>query len=145
MGSQRLTRPAAVARFAQPPAGSAPRRANDLHAPYGQAATAALRALHLQAKLAGKLVIGENIAQTAQFAQTGNAQAALISLTIASSPLYVQSGSFVRVPAVYPPIRQCGVVLRSSSQQGLGADFMKWLTSAPVQQKLPDVGLEPAQ
>ena len=119
--------------------------ANDLHAPYGQAATAALRALHLDGRLADKLVVGESIAQTAQFAQTGNAQAALISLTIASSPLYTQSGSFVRIPAVYPPIRQCGVVLRSSPEQALGADFLKWLTSAPVQHKLSEMGLESAQ
>ena len=119
--------------------------ANDLHAPYGQAATAALRALHLDGKLAGKLVVGENIAQTAQFAQTGNAQAALISLTIASSPLYRQTGSFVRFPDVYPTIRQCGVVLRSSSQGALAADFLRWLISSPVQSKLPAMGLEPPQ
>ncbi len=77
--------------------------ANDLHAPYGQAATAALRALKLHDQLAPKLVVGENIMQTAQFADTGNAQAALISLTIASSPHFRETGTFLRLPSSTRP------------------------------------------
>ncbi len=118
--------------------------ANDQHAPYGQAATAAIHALHLEDKLAGKLVTGENISQTAEFAQTGNAQAAFISLTIASSSQYRDSGTFVRLPAVYPPIQQCGVVLRRSANVPAAEAFLHWLTSPDTQAKLPAFGLEPA-
>lgn len=118
--------------------------ANDRHAPYGQAATAALRALHLEDQLAPRLVIGENIMQTAQFADTGNAQAALISLTIASSPHFLQDGTFVRLPVVYPPIRQCGVALRNSPKHGAAEAFLRWLTTARVQSQLPRFGLDPA-
>ncbi len=119
--------------------------ANDLHAPYGQAATAAIHALHLEQALTGKLVIGENIAQTGQFALTGNAQAAFLSLTLATSPQYRSLGTFISIPAVYPPIRQCGVVLRSSTQASAATAFLHWLTSAPIQKELPAFGLDPAK
>ena len=118
--------------------------ANDLHAPYGQAATAAIRALKLQDQLQGKLVVGENIMQTAQFAETGNAQAAFISLTIASSPQFREAGNFVRLPAVYPEIRQCGVVLRNSTHRDAAEGFLHWLTSPATQEKLPVFGLDRA-
>src|SRR6185437_16587397 len=51
--------------------------ANPAHAPYGLAAQQALQHLGLYAQLRPKLAIAENIAQTAQFAESGNAQAAL--------------------------------------------------------------------
>ena len=119
--------------------------ANDLHAPYGQAATAAIRSLHLQSQIASKLVIGENVMQTAQFAETGNAEAAFISLTIASSPHFVQTGTFVRVPAGYPPIRQCAVALAHGPNHAAADQFLRWIASAPIQSELPQYGLDPAR
>lgn len=119
--------------------------ANDLHAPYGEAATAAIRALHLQDALAGKLVRGENIAQTAQFALTGNADAAFVSLTLAISPAYRDAGSFILVPAVYPSLRQCGVVLSKASGRAAAEAFLHWLVSPNIQSRLRPFGLEPAQ
>jgi molybdate transport system substrate-binding protein len=87
--------------------------------------------------------MAENIGQTAQFAESGNAQVGLISLTIASSPHYKGLGSFVRLPvASYPAIRQCGVVLKSSKNQAAAEAFLKWLTSADVQAELPSYGLD---
>ena len=58
--------------------------ANELHAPYGRAAAAALRKMKMYDKVSPHLVVGENIAQTAQFVESGNAQLGLISLTAAS-------------------------------------------------------------
>ena len=117
--------------------------ANPLHAPYGLAATKALESLHLTEATKDKLVVAENIGQTAQFAESGNAQVGLISLTIASSPHYKELGSFVRLPVTsYPAIRQCGVVLKSSKNQTAAADFLKWLTSPDVQLDLPKFGLD---
>ena len=119
--------------------------ANSLHAPYGLAATQALGNLGLTSKVASKLVVAENIAQTAQFAESGNAQAGLISLTIASSPHFRDLGSFVRLPTEsYSQIRQCGVILKSSRNQATAHDFLRWLTSSAVQQNLPKFGLDPA-
>lgn len=119
--------------------------ANDFHAPYGQAATAELRALNLQQTLHPKLVTGENIMQTAQFADTGNAQAAFISLTIASSPHFRETGTFMELPRRYPPIRQCGVALRAAANPGVAQQFLRWLTSSETQARLPQFGLEPAR
>lgn len=119
--------------------------ANSLHAPYGFAATRALESLGLTAATAGKLVVAENIAQTAQFAESGNAQVGLISLTIASSPHFRDFGSFVRLPLhSYPEIRQCAVILKASKNQATAHDFLKWLTSAATQKGFPKFGLDPA-
>lgn len=119
--------------------------ANPLHAPYGLAATKAIASLHLTDKLASKLVVAENIAQTAQFAESGNAQVGLISLTIASSPHYRAHGSFVRFPVgSYPEIRQSAVILKTSKQQAAAEDFLRWLTSKEVQESFPKYGLDPA-
>jgi molybdate transport system substrate-binding protein len=120
--------------------------ANQLHAPYGLAAVRALESLHLTRAVASKLVVAENIGQTAQFAESGNVQVGLISLTIASSAHDRELGSFVRFPAgSYPPIRQCGVVLKASKNQAVAENFLTWLTSADTQAKLPGFGLEPAR
>jgi molybdate transport system substrate-binding protein len=120
--------------------------ANPLHAPYGMAATQALESLHLTAATKNKLVIAENIGQTAQFAESGNAQVGIISLTIASSPHYQELGSFVRFPpSSYGVIRQCGVVLKASKNQAAAEAFLKWLTSAAVQESLPKFGLDAAE
>jgi molybdate transport system substrate-binding protein len=119
--------------------------ANDAHAPYGLAATQALRSLGLTDQVKSKLVIGENIAQTAQLAESGNAQAGLISLTLASSAHYRELGSFVAIPAnAYQPLHQGAVVLQSSPQKQFAHDFLRWLTSPVVQASLHSYGLEPA-
>jgi molybdate transport system substrate-binding protein len=120
--------------------------ANDGHAPYGAAATAALRSLGFTQAVSPKLVVAENIAQTAQFAESGNAQAALISLTLASSPQLRATGTFIRfATATYPPIRQCAVILKSSPNIPAAEAFLHWLTSPAVQAQLPSLGLDPVQ
>ena len=58
--------------------------ADEFHAPYGRAAYAAIDALKLRDKLKPKIVTAENVAQAAQFAESGNAQVAFISLTLAN-------------------------------------------------------------
>ena len=120
--------------------------ANPAHAPYGLAAQQALQHLGLYAQLQPKLAVAENIAQTAQFAESGNAQAGLISLTIASSEHFRSIGSFIRFPTdAYPPIQQAGVILKSSHQQKVAQDFLNWLTSPAIQQQLKSFGLDPAK
>jgi molybdate transport system substrate-binding protein len=120
--------------------------ANPAHAPYGLAAQQALQHLGLYDQLQPKLAVAENIAQTAQFAESGNAQAGLISLTIASSEHFRQIGSFVPIPPdAYATIQQSGVVLKSSKQQQLARDFLNWLTSPATQAQLKSFGLDPAK
>jgi molybdate transport system substrate-binding protein len=119
--------------------------ANSLQAPYGFAAEKALGKLNLTAQVASKFVVAEDIEQTAQFAESGNAEVALISLTIASSPHFRDLGTFARFPAQsYPEIRQCAVILKSSKNKDEAQKFLTWLTSSSVQQSLTKFGLDPA-
>ncbi len=120
--------------------------ANELHAPYGFAAATALRKLKLYDKLAPKLVVGENIAQTAQFVESGNAQLGLISMTTASTPHFKEIGTYVLVPtSQYAEIRQCAVILAKSGKKAEAHIFLNWLLSPAVQGDLPKLGLSPVQ
>lgn len=89
--------------------------ANPEHAPYGRAAEQALRASGLWDQVRAKLVLGENISQTLQFARTGNADIGIIALSLAVAPLVEPTGRYGLIPAsLHDPIRQAaGVVARS--------------------------------
>jgi molybdate transport system substrate-binding protein len=118
--------------------------ANPDHAPYGRAAVEALTWIKLYEPLKPKLVIAENIAQTAQFVESGNAQLGLISLTAASTEQFKQEGSFVRIPEVtYTALRQCAVVMKKSAHRSDAHAFLDWLRSPPIQRNLGRYGLEP--
>ena len=119
--------------------------ADEAHAPYGRAAVSALQKLGLYDGLRSRLLIGENVAQTGQYAATGNAQAALISLTLAHSQQYASNGSYVLVPDVYPEIRQCAVVLKRPGHTQEAHQFLDWILSSEVQSKLADMGLKAVQ
>jgi molybdate transport system substrate-binding protein len=115
--------------------------ANELNAPYGRAAVAALTKLKLYDQLKPKFVIGENIAQAGQFVESGNADLGLISLSMAMSEHFKQLGTYVLVPDVYPDIRQCGVVLAKSEHRTEAHAFFDWLRSSTIQSELPKLGL----
>ena len=118
--------------------------ANPEHAPYGRAAQAALQHLDLLNTVHAKLVIAENIAQTAQYADSGNAQVGFISLTSALTPRLKGDGHFVRVPAdAYPPILQGAIVVRSSAGAAAAHRFLEFLQRPETQQTLAAEGLEP--
>ena len=85
--------------------------ANPQHAPYGRAAAAALKHYGLYEKVDDRLVLGENVAQAAQFVESGNAQAGFVALAHALAPAMQGKGRYWIVPAeAYPPLDQ-GVVL----------------------------------
>ncbi|GGA57317.1 molybdate ABC transporter substrate-binding protein [Edaphobacter acidisoli] len=120
--------------------------ANEFHAPYGRAAVAALHWLKLYDKVEPHLVVAENIAQTAQFVETGNAQLGLISLTVAATPHFREVGTYVLVPTyAYPEIRQCAVVMTKSPHKDEAHAFLHWLLTPAVQDRLKDLGLAPVQ
>jgi molybdate transport system substrate-binding protein len=120
--------------------------ANELHAPYGRAAADALRKMKLYDKVAPHLVVGENIAQTAQFVESGNAQLGLISLTAASTEHFKEIGAYVLVPfSQYPEIRQCAVIMKNSDRKAEAHAFLDWLLSPDVQQNWPKLGLSPVR
>jgi molybdate transport system substrate-binding protein len=118
--------------------------ANDLRAPYGQAAVAALKRLKMYDKVKPRLVVAENIAQAAQFVESGNAQLGFISLTAASTPRFKSEGTFVRVPrSSYAPIVQCAVIMKNSDRKAEAHAFLEWLLKPEVQSSLEPMGLEP--
>ena len=99
--------------------------ANPQTAPYGRAAMAALDAMGLSADVKSKLVTAENIAQAAQFAESGNADAGLISKNSAVSEPLAHEGTFVEVPGkLYPPIEQGAVVTANAADKKLAHSFI---------------------
>ena len=102
--------------------------ANPQHAPYGAAAVAAMRHAAVYDKVKGKLVLGENISQTAQFVQSGNADVGLLALSLALAPAMKDAGRYVEIPASdYPPLIQAAVILKSSHDKELAKQFLKFL------------------
>ena len=90
--------------------------ANPEHAPYGRAAEQALRHAGLWDALQGKLVLGENIAQAAQFATSGNAQGGMVAYSLALAPGVAERGEFVLIPASWhQPLRQRMVLLKGAN------------------------------
>ncbi|MEX0853134.1 MAG: molybdate ABC transporter substrate-binding protein [Bauldia sp.] len=89
--------------------------ANPEHAPYGRRAEEALRHAGLWAAIEGKLVLGENVAQAAQFATSGGAQGGIIAYSLALSPAVSSSGSYALIPdAWHQPLRQRMVLLKGA-------------------------------
>lgn len=120
--------------------------ANDLHAPYGQAAVAALRRLKMYDTVKPHLVVAENISQAAQFVESGNAQLGLISLTAATTPTFQAEGTLVRLPtSSYAPIVQCAVVMKNSDRRAEAHAFLDWLLKPEMQAELSKMGLEPVR
>jgi len=120
--------------------------ANPERAPYGRAAVAALTSLKLYDALKPRIVTAENIAQAAQFVDSGNADAGLISLTSAMTPQLSSSGTYFVIPRdLYPPIEQGAVVVRASSQRVAAHKMLDFLLSPPVQAQLARSGLTPVK
>ena len=123
------------------PAVSKVAMANPHYAPYGRAAEAALKHLGLYEKIFSKLVIGENIAQTAQFVESGNAQAGFLALSTAMSPAMRGKGKYWVVPAeAYPPLDQAVVVLSRSKEKPAAQQFIQYLQKPESIQLLKSYG-----
>ena len=72
--------------------------ANWDHAPYGKASKEALEAYGVFQKVKDKLVIGENIAQTASYIRSGAADLGFIALSLAKAPELEMVGRCWLVP-----------------------------------------------
>jgi molybdate transport system substrate-binding protein len=99
-------------------------------APYGLAAKETLQTMNLWDKVQSKLVAGENITQTYQFAATGNAELAFIALSQITKDGKETEGSWWIVPAnMYSPIRQSAVQLSAARDKAAAQAFMEFLKS----------------
>lgn len=105
--------------------------ANPQHAPYGQRAEQALRAAGLWDKVKDRLILGENIAQTAQFVHTGNAEVGLIALSLALSKVLTSKGSYALIPdTLHEPLEQGFIVTRRAAGNPLARKFADFFDSA---------------
>ena len=91
--------------------------ANPQHAPYGRAARAVLERAGLWAALQGKLVLGENVAQAAQFALSGSTQGGIVAWSLCKAPELARHGVAALLPENWhPPLRQRMALTRHAGE-----------------------------
>jgi molybdate transport system substrate-binding protein len=113
--------------------------ANPAHAPYGQRAEEALRHAGLWDAIRPRLVLGENVSQTAQFATSGSAQGGVIALSLALAPPVAALGRFELIPEDWHrPLRQRMVLLPGAPTAV--RDFYDYLSTPPAQAILQRFG-----
>ncbi|MGR9044641.1 MAG: molybdate ABC transporter substrate-binding protein [Gammaproteobacteria bacterium] len=100
-------------------------------APYGAAAQEVMEQQGVWPDLQGKLVLGENIAQTFQFVATGNAELGFIALSQVMMNGKVMTGSYwIIPPEMHAPIRQNAVILTAAKDNEAAKALMEYLKSA---------------
>lgn len=115
--------------------------ANPQHAPYGRAAVAALQHAGVYDRVADRLVLGENVAQAAQFVESGNAQAGFVALAHALAPGMGSKGKYWEVPAeFYPALAQGAVVLSHSQHKKEAAQLLEYLKTKEAAEVLRKYG-----
>jgi molybdate transport system substrate-binding protein len=116
--------------------------ANPEHAPYGRAARQTLEHEGLWQSLDGRLVLGENVSQAAQFAVSGSAQAGIFALSLALSPDFSGKGDYVLIPeSRHEPLRQRAVLLRRSGETARA--FLLFLRQSAAQEVFKRYGYAP--
>jgi len=117
--------------------------ANPQHAPYGQAAVAAMQKEGIYDRVKDKFVLGENISQSASFVLSGSADVGIVALSLALSPTMKDKGRYVEVPAGdYPPIQQACVMLGSSKNKETAKQFLSFIKTRAVSETLRKYGFE---
>jgi molybdate transport system substrate-binding protein len=116
--------------------------ANPEHAPYGVAARQALQTAGVWEGIQPKLVLGENVRQALQFAETGNVDAALLPLSLSIT----SDGHWVYIPDdLHMPIDQALGVVADSPHQAEARDFAAFITGAQGQTILGEHGFMPPE
>ena len=117
--------------------------ANPQHAPYGQAAVAAMQKENVYEKVKDKLVLGENISQTASFVVSGAADIGIVALSLALSPNMKDKGRYVELPSgEYPPIEQACVILAASKHKDLARQFLSFIRTPEIGDALKSYGFD---
>jgi molybdate transport system substrate-binding protein len=98
-------------------------------APYGNRAVECLKYYQLFDKLKEKIVYADNIAQAAQFAQTGNAEVGFLALSLVMAP-DMKGTYFIPDTKSYKPVEQAMVLLKGWQSNPEAVKFMKYVLSA---------------
>jgi len=117
--------------------------ANPRHAPYGVAAMEAIRSYALVEVVEPRLVLGENVAQTAQFVQSGAASIGIIARSLASAPTMRHAGRSWLIPrAAHARMDQGGLIARSTRSPLRARRLRDFLVGEVAQQVLERYGFE---
>ncbi len=101
--------------------------ANPEHAPYGLAAREALQTAGVWDAVSPKLVYGENISQTLQYAESGNVDAAVVALSLSTQ----SKGRWVLIPAeMHKPLNQALAVIKGAKHEQEARRFAAFVNSA---------------
>lgn len=103
--------------------------ANPEHAPYGQAAKQALERAGLWSAVSPRLVYGENVRQTLQFAETGNVEAAIVALALVVDD--AEDPWILIDEALHHPIDQALVVCRHGRDREGALAFVRFINAEP--------------
>jgi molybdate transport system substrate-binding protein len=115
--------------------------ANTDNAPYGRAAKQALERLGLWKVALPKLVTAENIAQTTQFVETGNAEAGFVALSAVVSPGLAGRGRWTEVPdSLHETLTQVAVITSKGSGNPESARYVAFLGSDAARRVLERFG-----
>ncbi len=114
--------------------------ANPEHAPYGQAAREALQKANVWNAVEKKLVFGENVGDTLQFARTGNADAAIVG----RSQVRTLGGKTVEIDRnLYTPLAQTLCILKRTTRTTDAKAFADYALSETGKRILRDYGIDP--
>lgn len=117
--------------------------ANPRHAPYGLRARQALEAMGLWTELEHRIVYGENVAQAAQFVESGNAQIGIIALALALNPTLTERGGYTLIPApLHEPLLQGYVITRRGADNPLAHAFAAQIDTPAARAILRRYGFE---
>ncbi|QJD58753.1 molybdate ABC transporter substrate-binding protein [Pseudomonas sp. gcc21] len=106
------------------------------HAPYGARAQEALQAIGAWTTVEPHLVYGENISGTAQMAESGAAEAAIIALSLALHPGMQRQGHYQLIDdRLHAPLLQAMVVTRRAADNA-NAERLARFIRAPAAQKI---------
>ena len=115
--------------------------ANSKHAPYGKRAEEALRAAGVWEKVEAKLVYGENVAQAAQFVQTGNAQAGIVALSLALSPELAKQSRYALISdTLHQPLEQGFIITKRAAANPLAQAFARFMMEQEVRAMMTRYG-----
>jgi len=114
--------------------------ANPDHAPYGRAAVAALQKAGIYERVKPKLVLGDNISQAAQFAQSDNAQLAIVALSLATSPGMRDGKRWDIPPEMHPPIEQAAVLIKNAKNKEAARAFLDFVKTKEARATLAKYG-----
>ncbi len=109
--------------------------ANPEHAPYGVAAKEALQSAGVWNQIEDKIVYGENVSQTLQFVQAGDAQVGIVALSVANVPEITWT---LLDDSLHNPLNQALGVIASSQYPDVASEFAAFVngpTGRPVMQK----------